>query len=160
MNIDSAATQREFAELIGTSQQAVSGLVRRGVLKRGGSYRAWLIAYCESLRDAAAGRADERDPSLVAARRRLLELQAGVVELDLAQRRRELVTVAEAVATWSRLVVALRQRLLLLPKAAAPLCASRPAAEAQAVLERLVHEALSELAGDGSPLTGVADGAD
>lgn len=49
-------TQAEFGELVGISQQAVSALVQAGVLDSGAPWRQWLRAYCERLREQAAGR--------------------------------------------------------------------------------------------------------
>lgn len=49
-------TQLEFAAAVGVSQQAVSELVRAGVLPAGGNAQEWLLAYCQRLREQAAGR--------------------------------------------------------------------------------------------------------
>ena len=49
-------TQAEFGDLVGISQQAVSALVQAGVLEPGAPWRVWLRAYCERLREQAAGR--------------------------------------------------------------------------------------------------------
>lgn len=56
MVIDQQVTQAEFAAAVGISQQAVSELVRAGVLPAGASAGQWLLAYCERLREQAAGR--------------------------------------------------------------------------------------------------------
>lgn len=50
-------TQAEFAVLIGVSEAKVSQLVGEGVIVRGASGHAWLLAYCERQRQVAAGRA-------------------------------------------------------------------------------------------------------
>lgn len=50
-------SQAEFAEIIGVSEARVSQLVSDGILVRGDSAAEWLVAYCERLRDQAAGRA-------------------------------------------------------------------------------------------------------
>lgn len=55
--LDRACTQGEFAGLVGITQQAVSDLQRRGVLREGVTGQSWLKAYCEHLREQAAGRA-------------------------------------------------------------------------------------------------------
>lgn len=52
-----AVTQAEFAVLIGVSEAKVSQLVAEGVIERGHAAHAWLLAYCERLREVAAGRA-------------------------------------------------------------------------------------------------------
>jgi Phage DNA packaging protein, Nu1 subunit of terminase len=49
-------TQTEFGTPVGVSQQAVSELVRTGVLQAGDPWHTWLLAYCERLREQAAGR--------------------------------------------------------------------------------------------------------
>src|SRR5690348_6809055 len=62
MNIDKAATQTDFADLIGTSQPTISRMVSAGILKRGGTVRQWLrdyIADLEAEKEALAGSGDE-----------------------------------------------------------------------------------------------------
>lgn len=56
VTLDSQLTQAEFGELVGISQQAVSALVQAGVLEPGAAGGDWLRAYCERLREQAAGR--------------------------------------------------------------------------------------------------------
>jgi len=55
--LDRLLSQTEFADLVGISQQAVSDLKRRGVLRDNVTGASWLRAYCEQLREQAAGRA-------------------------------------------------------------------------------------------------------
>lgn len=73
------ATQAEFGDLVGMSQQNVSALTARGVLVPGDSVAVWLLAYCGSLRDAAAGR--DADSPLATERARLASAQAERVEM-------------------------------------------------------------------------------
>lgn len=49
-------TQEEFGQVVGISQQAVSGLLVDGVLDREGTAGVWLRRYCQRLREQAAGR--------------------------------------------------------------------------------------------------------
>jgi len=49
-------SQAEFAQVVGVSEARVSQLVSEGVLVRGDTAQAWLVAYCDRLRDQAAGR--------------------------------------------------------------------------------------------------------
>lgn len=49
-------SQAEFAQIVGMSEARVSQLVSEGVLARGGTGMEWLQAYCERLRNQAAGR--------------------------------------------------------------------------------------------------------
>lgn len=55
--LDQQVTQAEFAEMVGLSEARVSQLLSEGVMRRGESAHRWLLAYCERLRDQAAGRA-------------------------------------------------------------------------------------------------------
>jgi phage terminase Nu1 subunit (DNA packaging protein) len=57
--LDRALTQAEFAALVGMTQQAVSDLQKRHVLRPNVTGAAWLLAYCEHLREQAAGRAGQ-----------------------------------------------------------------------------------------------------
>lgn len=90
----SSLTQSEFGELVGISQPAVVGLLQRGVLVDGCSGQDWLIAYCDHLREIAAGRGGEEGIRLNLENTR--ETIAGKrvdrarKELALAEKRREL----------------------------------------------------------------------
>lgn len=55
--IDTPVTQTVFAGMVGVTQPAVSRLLSDGVLPQGGTAQQWLHAYCERLREQAAGRA-------------------------------------------------------------------------------------------------------
>lgn len=54
--LEQAVSQAEFAQMVGVSEARVSQLVSEGVIARGELASQWLIAYCERLRDQAAGR--------------------------------------------------------------------------------------------------------
>lgn len=54
--LDQTVAQAEFAQMIGVSEARVSQLVSEGVIVRGDTCHGWLVAYCERLRDQAAGR--------------------------------------------------------------------------------------------------------
>lgn len=54
--LDSIISQQDFAEMIGVSEARVSQLVSEGIIARGDTALQWNIAYCERLRDQAAGR--------------------------------------------------------------------------------------------------------
>ena len=55
--LDQQVSQAEFAAMIGVSEARASQLVSEGVIVRGDTAHEWLVAYCERLRDQAAGRA-------------------------------------------------------------------------------------------------------
>lgn len=54
---DRMMSQREFGDLVGIGESAVSDLMARGVLRPNLTGQAWLHAYCKHLREQAAGRA-------------------------------------------------------------------------------------------------------
>lgn len=57
--LDQQISQAEFAQMIGVSEARASQLVSEGVIVRGDTAHEWLVAYCERLRDQAAGRMGE-----------------------------------------------------------------------------------------------------
>lgn len=85
-------TQAGFGGLVGISQQAVSDLVGRAVLRDGDTARTWLKAYCEHLRTMAAGR--DPDGELSTERARVARATAEKLERANAVARRELAPVA------------------------------------------------------------------
>ncbi|WP_245615309.1 hypothetical protein [Curvibacter gracilis] len=62
--LDQPISQAEFAEMVGLSEARVSQLMADNVMVRGDTAHAWLIAYCERLRDMAAGRASSETGGL------------------------------------------------------------------------------------------------
>ena len=88
--LERVVTQAEFAALVGITQQAVSDLASRGVLKPNTAGGGWLLAYCQHLREQAAGRAGE----LASASAALKRSQREEVELRLAIKRRQFAPVA------------------------------------------------------------------
>jgi phage terminase Nu1 subunit (DNA packaging protein) len=78
MNLDSTCTQEQFGQLVGISQQAVSDLLARTVIKPGDTAGQWLLDYTAHLREQAAGRG--ADGKLADQRARLAEAQAIRIE--------------------------------------------------------------------------------
>lgn len=56
MDLKAKATQAEIAEVVGVSQQAISTMMGDGKLPSDGTLGELLQAYCQRLRDQAAGR--------------------------------------------------------------------------------------------------------
>ena len=83
-------TQVQFGDLAGISQQAVSDLVRRKILADGATGDEWLLAYCDHLREVAAGRGGENALELAAERARLAREQADKIAMQNAVTRGEL----------------------------------------------------------------------
>jgi terminase small subunit / prophage DNA-packing protein len=83
-------TQKQFGEMVGISQPAVSDLLMRGVLADGAAVGDWLIAYCGNLREVAAGRAASGDLDLAGERAQLARAQRERIEMQNAVTRGEL----------------------------------------------------------------------
>lgn len=64
IDTDSRATQAVIGQLVGVSQQAISALVNDGKIPATGTVGAVLLAYCERLREQAAGRMGEEGGGL------------------------------------------------------------------------------------------------
>ena len=96
-------TQAAFGDLVGISQQAVSDLARRKILMEGASASEWLLAYCDHLREVAAGRGGSNALELAAERARLAKEQADKLAMANAVTRGELapVTLLEQVIVRS-----------------------------------------------------------
>jgi phage terminase Nu1 subunit (DNA packaging protein) len=95
IDLDGPCTQAEFGALVGVSQPAVSGLVQRGILGEGETAAEWLLAYCDALREVAAGRStDDGSINLVTERAKLARSQRERVDLQNAEKRKELAPVA------------------------------------------------------------------
>lgn len=72
------------------SQQAVSILARRRILADGASLADWLVAYCEHLREVAAGRGGDNGLELAAERAALAREQREKIAMQNAVTRRQL----------------------------------------------------------------------
>lgn len=64
IDTEAKATQTVIGQLVGVSQQAISALVNEGKIPASGTIGGLLIAYCERLRDQAAGRAGSESGGL------------------------------------------------------------------------------------------------
>lgn len=95
LDLNSVITQKQFADLIGVSEPAVSGMVRAGIIAPGETAGRWLHSYCGHIREQAAGRATLGDLDLATERARLAKEQADRVAMLNAERRGELAPVAD-----------------------------------------------------------------
>ncbi|NIB44824.1 hypothetical protein HBA55_34910 [Pseudomaricurvus alkylphenolicus] len=82
VSLDDEATQAGLAELVGVSRQAIQKNASKVGLQMGGTYREWLLIYCEHMRTEAAGRANDNDKSL--AEQRLRESEQKTLQLAIA----------------------------------------------------------------------------
>lgn len=87
--LDAPISQTEFAQVIGVSEARVSQLLSEKVLTRGETAHEWLLAYCDRLRDQAAGRSGLGGADLVLERALLTRSQREAQDLKNAVARGE-----------------------------------------------------------------------
>lgn len=92
VDLDGVATQAQIGALIGVTQQAVSDMQSRGVMAPGLSLHAAVIAYCNHIRNVAAGRGSDGD--LARERAELTRVQRERQEIKLALEQAEAAPVA------------------------------------------------------------------
>lgn len=94
--LNQAATQSAFAGLVGVSQQAISKQIEKGVLKPGASLRAWLLDYCERLREEAGGRGGDSQLNLTKQRAEESMVKTAMMRLEYNKQIGELVPAEDA----------------------------------------------------------------
>ena len=95
--LDKKATQSAFGRLIGISQPSVKDHVGK-ILRPGESLSKWLLAYCEHIRQGAAGRGGDDQESLTKARINSENVKAANGLLDYHEKLGTLVQASEAEA--------------------------------------------------------------
>ncbi|MFZ7309768.1 hypothetical protein [Comamonas jiangduensis] len=142
--LDAHISQAEFAQMVGVSEASISKRVSDGVLTRGECAHAWLIAYCEHLRDQAAGRLGETlGLDLVQERAGLARAQRESQELKNAVARGEYAPIgilADVLALASSAIV---DRLDQLEGQLRKACPDLPE-EARMVILRVIADARNE----------------
>lgn len=131
IDLNKKVTQAQFAQLVGVTQPAVSGLIARGILKVGDTAGNWLLAYCGHLRETAAGRSQSGESSLNLndERARLAAAQADKVEMENQLLRGEIVRVDTLEAVLSATGGKIKAQLEALPGALKRRLPSMTAAE-------------------------------
>lgn len=125
IDLTAQGTQAELADLVGVTQQSISALMSEGKLPPMGSLQYMLQAYCQRLRDQAAGRlgAEVGGLDLVQERAALAREQRLGIEIKNAVARSEYAPIAllsEVLATASQSVVERFEQLPSLLKKACP----------------------------------------
>lgn len=94
--LDKSATQTGFASLVGVSQPVISGRVKDGRLPVGGTFREWLHAYCEDLREQAAGRGGEEQADFQRSRAEDMAATAAIKRMTYHEKMKTLILKDEA----------------------------------------------------------------
>lgn len=138
-------TQAEFAVLIGVSEAKVSQLVGEGVIERGRTAHAWLLAYCERLREVAAGRAsgEAGGLDLVQERARLARSQREAQDIKNAVARGEFAPIGLLADVLGMASSAVVDRFEQLEGALRKACPELPD-EAKATVQQVIANARNE----------------
>ena len=138
------ATQTAVAAHLDLSPGRVSVLMSDGVLPKGGSLDECRVAYIQWLRARLPHGAGNRD--LNAGRARLAAAQAEKQEMEVLERRGELLPVDSVASLWARVVTDAKTALLALPSKLAPQVVGKSREEARARIDSGIRDALRRLA--------------
>ena len=143
-----------LARLFVLTPRRIQQLAAEGIIPKGshGSYplAPAITGYVTWLQKKVSGETDSVD--LTTQRARLAKEQADKTAMENAQLRGVLVHAEDVIVTWTTCASAMRARMLAAPTKVAPMArAAATDAEAAAVIEAEVLEALEELSADGLP---------
>ncbi len=134
---------KQVAEALELTPQRVGQLVKEGVIpqpsKQGHDPMTAIPAYLRFVKQSLTG------DDLKAAQIAKYQVETELRRLELRRREGELIAVSACAAIWERVAVAIRAKLLALPTKMAPQVEGRSVREASVVLQRQMHEALTEL---------------
>jgi phage terminase Nu1 subunit (DNA packaging protein) len=150
MSLPTDISTAQLATLLGISSQRVNQLAADGVLLKGARNKFNLVASVKAYiehRETAIERSLGGGDSLTSRRAEWLETKNRLSALDLAERERELVSVAELETAWGTLIDTLRTHLLAIPAKLAPrINAAQSPAQAQAIVRREINDTLGRIA--------------
>lgn len=138
-------TQAEFAALVGVSEAKASQLVGEGIIERGQTAHAWLLSYCERLREVAAGRAsvEAGGLDLVQERARLARSQREAQDIKNAVARGEFAPIGLLADVLGMASSAVVDRFEQLESAMRKACPDLPD-EAKATVQQVIANARNE----------------
>lgn len=87
-------SRSDFGKAVGVSRQTVDGLIDREILSASDTFGNWLLAYCDHLREVAAGRYAGGQLNLAQERAALAAVQREKIEMQNAVTRGELVSMS------------------------------------------------------------------
>ena len=139
-----------ISKLLDLTPRRVFQLANEGVIPRAERGRYELVpavrGYIRYLRDRAIGADALPDDAARASRARLVKAQAEAQEMENATNRGEMLPREDVRTAWADMAVSFRARTLSIPKKAAPqVFGVNSLPEIEAILERMIVEALDEL---------------
>lgn len=146
-------TEKELASILNISEGRIRSLVTEGVLTRAyrGQYneKECVKQYISYLQEIARKRekpVSSEDADYNEQRARLTKLQADKAELDLDIRLGQYVKTEAVTSELENVFINMRAKLLSLPgRAASELLGVKKQTEMQAILKKIIYEALDEL---------------
>jgi len=146
---------RQVSKALNVSERRIQQLAKEGLPKeeRGkyelGKCMLWYIRYLQVALEAS-GRRDSGESEFIGAREeraRLLRAEAELKEMELAQKRGQLVAIADVEAEYTSLVLSIKARIMAIPPRLAPeIVGEDSRVMAQAKIEKYCKEALAQLA--------------
>lgn len=160
VDLGAPVSQAVFGEMVGVSQPAVSEFLRAIGCPDGASAGHWLLAYCERLREVAAGRGYGGDLDLAQERAALAREQRIAQEIKNAVTRREYAPVDVLATVLAQAAASVAAKLDSLPALLKKLAPDLPD-DAREALAKRIAEARNEWVRDTSSLdvqpSGVVD---
>lgn len=150
------AKQATIAALLGLSLTTVRAIESRGIASRAMSLQDWLRAYCDHLREQAAGRAADGDLDLATERARLASEQADRLSMQNAITRRGLIPAAEMSQAVTTAFAAIAQGMRSLPDLIERRCGAAP--DVVEAIERVIDSEMASLADRLGSLSGPQPG--
>ena len=143
-------TQEQFAKLVGITQPAVSQLMRKGVLTRGGSIGQWLQEYVRNLREQAAQFKSDDGIDRIKEAALLDRKKREKIEIEIAEKKNQLlhedILVDGVTSTFS----AVNAGLLAIPTKYQMRCQHLSPVDIE-TLKTLIRDVCSELTTDRFP---------
>ncbi len=147
-NTDTTLNAATVAALIGTSATRVHQLATEGRIHRAGRGKFTLGSVADYLAARlAAAQGDDDDAELRAERLRKLKADADLAEIEVGKAVGKLVLASEVLGEWTRLIAAMKSRLLSLPARLGPQVVILPSAQAATeLIDNEMRAVLEELA--------------
>ena len=144
MNLEKQkVTQAQFASIFGISQALVSKLLHQGILKRGGTLGEWSRAYVDRAVELVTPSAG--DAEYEAERTLMIRARRQIAEIDLQERRGEVIKVDAHIAKVSAVYSICRQIIWSWVGALPAQCEFRPAAAIADIVEREARRLFADM---------------